>query len=116
MLSVFAGSLVITAACPALGSLALSWLRYRPAWAALREEMAKGPPTNTVTVTIRNTTVQGRDVPDRAVPNRSVNANRRAPERAYPETRLPEVAIYRPEFPAKPAPFAGALRVFRAAA
>ncbi len=111
MLSVFAGSLVITAACPALGSLAFSWLRYRPAWAALRQEMAKGPPTNTVTVTIRNTTVH-----NCGVANRGVTANLRRPDLAHPETRLPEVAIYRPEFPAKPAPFAGALRVLRAAA
>ena len=97
MLSVL--GLTLAAVAAGILSLALieTWRRTRPAWVALGAELAAGTPTNTVTVTIRNTSVAS------------------APRMA--EIAAPETLIYRPAFAKpQPAPFSGRFRALRAAA
>lgn len=97
MLSVL--GLTLAAIAAGILSLALinTWRHTRPAWAALGAELAAGTPTNTVTVTIRNTSVAS------------------APRMA--KIAPPETLIYRPAFAKpQPAPFSGRLRGLRAAA
>lgn len=57
MLSLVSNGIVLLSGLIALATLASSWLRFRPCWEALDQEIAAGPPVHFVSVTIRNTSV-----------------------------------------------------------